>query len=130
MSVQPAAVLPSQPPLRLVADHDPVCDLTRREAEVLSMMARGMANSAICQQLYIAPKTLERHVQNIFLKLDLPPDATCHRRVSAVLAWLRSPAGRPSTAQVLPAGAPDRVGCTPAMGRPDAEEQRRWMQHA
>lgn len=133
MTVHTAALagISSEPSasLRLVADRDPVLALTRREREVMGLMATGQANGAICAELYIAPKTLERHVQNIFLKLDLPPDATCHRRVSAVLTWLRSPVSRTRPGQVLPAGVPDRVGCTVG-ARPNGEEQRLWMQHA
>ena len=118
-----------QPALRLVAERDPITSLTRREREVLALMAAGQGNSTICAQLFIAPKTLERHVQNIFLKLNLPPDAACHRRVCAVLAWLRSPVSRLRMTQVLPATVADRAGCTPD-ARPTGEEQRLWMQHA
>lgn len=124
MSVHTAAVA-----LRLVPDRDPVVALTRREREVLGLMACGMANAAICRELYIAPKTLERHVQNIFLKLDLPPDAASHRRVCAVLAWLGSPISQALPGQVLPAAAPDRVGCTFG-ARPNGEEQHLWTHHA
>jgi DNA-binding NarL/FixJ family response regulator len=70
--------------------HDPVRRLTEREREVLALMAQGWSNAAIGEALTIAPKTLERHVQNIFAKLDLHPGARHHRRVLAVLAWLRS----------------------------------------
>ncbi len=79
--------------LRLVTIRpaDPVAELTRRERQVLSLMAEGRSNNAICGELFISPKTLERHVQHIFTKLDLPPSADQHRRVRAVLAWLRSP---------------------------------------
>lgn len=82
-----------RPPLRLIAPRtvDPVAELTRREREVLALMAQGHSNQAICEQLFISAKTLERHVQHIFTKLDLPPSADQHRRVRAVLAWLRSP---------------------------------------
>lgn len=72
---------------------DPVTELTPREREVLSLMAEGHSNLAICETLFISPKTLERHVQHIFTKLDLPPSADQHRRVRAVLMWLASPLG-------------------------------------
>jgi DNA-binding NarL/FixJ family response regulator len=83
----------ARPALHVVPDADPVAELTPREREVLSLMAEGHANQAICDLLFISPKTLERHVQHIFCKLDLPPSSEQHRRVCAVLAWLRSPLG-------------------------------------
>lgn len=82
-----------RPALRLVAPADPVAELTRREREVLGLMAKGRSNQAICDTLFISPKTLERHVQHIFTKLDLPPSPDDHRRVCAVLTWLNSPTG-------------------------------------
>lgn len=81
------------PPLHLVAPVDSVGDLTPREREVLGLMADGRSNHAICGELFISPKTLERHVQHVFTKLGLPPSSTDHRRVRAVLAWLGSPHG-------------------------------------
>jgi DNA-binding NarL/FixJ family response regulator len=81
-----------RPALRLVPHPaDPVMALTRRERQVLGLIAEGRSNNAICGELFISPKTLERHVQHIFAKLELPPSADQHRRVRAVLAWLRSP---------------------------------------
>jgi len=82
-----------RPSLRLVPTWpaDPVRNLTRRERQVLGLMAEGRSNNAICGELFISPKTLERHVQHIFAKLELPPSADQHRRVRAVLTWLRSP---------------------------------------
>lgn len=62
-------------------------DLTRREREVLGLMAHGMTNVAICQELWISDKTLESHVARIYGKLGLPPCTTVHRRVAAVLTW-------------------------------------------
>jgi DNA-binding NarL/FixJ family response regulator len=82
-----------RPDLRVIAPSDPVAELTPREREVLSLMADGYANQAICDELYISPKTLERHVQHIFTKLGLPPSTDRHRRVCAVLAWIQSPLG-------------------------------------
>ena len=79
--------------LRLVAPIDPVAELTPREREVLGLMAQGRSNQSICDVLFISPKTLERHVQHIFAKLDLPPSPDDHRRVCAVLTWLNSPVG-------------------------------------
>jgi DNA-binding NarL/FixJ family response regulator len=51
-------------------------------------MAQGLSNSAICATLVLAPVSVEKHITNIFTKLDLPPDADAHRRVRAVLAYL------------------------------------------
>ncbi len=64
--------------------------LTPREREVLSLMAEGHSNSAIARRLVVTDGAVEKHVKNIFTKLDLPPDEEQHRRVLAVLAYLRS----------------------------------------
>jgi DNA-binding NarL/FixJ family response regulator len=69
--------------------HSPLGHLTEREREVLALMAQGRSNQAIAEQLWMAPKTVETHVGNIFTKLDLPPTGQDHRRVLAVLAFLR-----------------------------------------
>ena len=78
---------------RLVAKKragDPLSALTDRERAVLALMARGFSNSAVSTELYLSAKTVEAHVRSIFTKLDLTPDAGGHRRVLAVLAFLRS----------------------------------------
>ena len=67
----------------------PLEHLTEREREVLALMAQGRSNQAIAERLWMAPKTVETHVGNIFTKLDLPPANQDHRRVLAVLAFLR-----------------------------------------
>jgi DNA-binding NarL/FixJ family response regulator len=64
--------------------------LTPREREVLSLMAEGRSNNAIAEQLVITERAVEKHVSNIFWKLDLPATGKDHRRVLAVLAWLQS----------------------------------------
>lgn len=64
--------------------------LTTRELEILGLMAEGHSNSAICGQLFLSPKTLETHISAIFAKLGLLPAADDHRRVKAVLSYLRS----------------------------------------
>ena len=69
--------------------HVPLDDLTEREREVLTLMAEGRSNQAICDRLFLAPKTVEAHIANIFSKLELLPAADDHRRVLAVLAHLR-----------------------------------------
>jgi serine/threonine-protein kinase len=67
----------------------PLQTLTEREQEVLALMAEGRSNQAIAGQLWMSPKTVETHVGSIFSKLGLAPDAGDHRRVLAVLAFLR-----------------------------------------
>jgi DNA-binding NarL/FixJ family response regulator len=64
--------------------------LTPREREVLSLMAEGRSNSALSEQLVITERAVEKHVSNIFWKLDLPATGKDHRRVLAVLAWLHA----------------------------------------
>ena len=67
----------------------PLDELTDREREVLALMAEGRSNQAICDTLFLAPKTVEAHIANIFSKLELLPAPDDHRRVLAVLAHLR-----------------------------------------
>ena len=71
-------------------EHDPLGELTPREREVLGLMAEGLSNRGICARLVLSPKTIETHVNSIFLKLGLMPATDDHRRVLAVLAFLRS----------------------------------------
>jgi DNA-binding NarL/FixJ family response regulator len=67
----------------------PVDALTPRERDVLGLMAEGRTNAAIASALVIGAGAVEKHVNNIFMKLDLPPSDTDHRRVLAVLTFLR-----------------------------------------
>jgi DNA-binding NarL/FixJ family response regulator len=67
---------------------DPLERLSPREREVLGLMAEGRSNSAIAQSLVVSDGAVEKHVRNIFTKLDLAPAETDHRRVLAVLQWL------------------------------------------
>jgi DNA-binding NarL/FixJ family response regulator len=64
--------------------------LTPREREVLSLMAEGRTNSAIAAELVVTERAVEKHISNIFWKLDLPATGKDHRRVLAVLAWLQA----------------------------------------
>jgi DNA-binding NarL/FixJ family response regulator len=68
----------------------PLEALTPREREVLGLMAEGRSNAAIADALVVTPGAVEKHVSNIFGKLRLPPSEADHRRVLAVLAYLRS----------------------------------------
>jgi DNA-binding NarL/FixJ family response regulator len=67
-----------------------VSGLTRRERQVLSMMAEGRSNAAIAAALVVSPGAVEKHVASIFAKLGLPPSDSDNRRVLAVLHYLRS----------------------------------------
>jgi DNA-binding NarL/FixJ family response regulator/class 3 adenylate cyclase len=69
---------------------NPIDGLTPREREVLELMAEGRSNQAIGERLFITPRAVEKHITGIFAKLGLPPAPEDHRRVLAVLAFLRS----------------------------------------
>jgi DNA-binding NarL/FixJ family response regulator len=70
---------------------DPLNRLTPREREVLSLMAQGKSNNAIAEDLVVSLGAVEKHVTNIFMKLDLLPDDNLyHRRVMAVVRYLES----------------------------------------
>jgi len=69
---------------------DPLSALTPRENEVLALMAEGRSNTAIAAQMVVTERAVEKHVTSIFSKLDLPPAVEDHRRVLAVLTWLRA----------------------------------------
>jgi DNA-binding NarL/FixJ family response regulator len=68
---------------------DPLAQLSERELEVLALMAEGRSNQAIAEELVLAGRTVEKHVKSIFSKLELSPAPQDHRRVLAVLAFLR-----------------------------------------
>ncbi len=71
---------------------DPIDELSPREREVLELMAEGRSNAGICAKLFLSSKTVETHVSSIFNKLRLAQAADDHRRVLAVLAYLRAEA--------------------------------------
>jgi DNA-binding NarL/FixJ family response regulator len=68
----------------------PLEQLTRREREVLSLMAEGLTDRGISERLFVTPNTVETHVRHIIGKLALPASPTDNRRVHAVLAYLRA----------------------------------------
>jgi DNA-binding NarL/FixJ family response regulator len=70
-------------------EEGPLDSLTAREREVLGLMAEGRTNRAIAGELFVSERAVERHVTSIFSKLDLPTGEQDHRRVLAVLAYLR-----------------------------------------
>lgn len=69
---------------------DPLAALTARERELLALMAEGCSNTAIAQRLVLSASAVEKHIGNVFAKLGLPPDDAQHRRVMAVLTYLRA----------------------------------------
>jgi DNA-binding NarL/FixJ family response regulator len=94
--------------------HDPLDELTAREREVLSLVAEGRSNRAIAETLVVTERTVEAHITQIFLKLGLREEASSHRRVLAVLAYLRGSAG-----------ASHNTGPTNPVAAPDARDPRR-----
>ncbi|MEV8535318.1 response regulator transcription factor [Streptomyces sp. NPDC051211] len=69
---------------------DPLAALTPREREVLGLVAEGKSNGAIARELVVSEAAVGKHIGNILAKLDLPPAEETHRRVLAVLAYLRA----------------------------------------
>ena len=73
-----------------IAENSPLRTLTRRELEVLSLMAKACTNSTIASILYIQPRTVEHHINSIFSKLGISPENGQHARVQAVLGFLKA----------------------------------------
>jgi DNA-binding NarL/FixJ family response regulator len=69
---------------------DPLAELTAREREVLALVAEGRSNRAIAAELFITERTVEAHITQVFMKLGLREQPLTHRRVLAVLTYLRS----------------------------------------
>jgi len=91
--VEGGSVLDPEVVSRLLArrrDDDPLAALTPRERDVLALMAEGRSNRAIAAELVVSEGAVQKHIGNIFLKLDLLPSDEDHRRVLAVRAWLAS----------------------------------------
>lgn len=70
-------------------DDDPLATLSRREHDVLELVAEGLSNKAIADRLHVAARTVESHVTQVFLKLGVDTSPDSHRRVLAVLSFLR-----------------------------------------
>ena len=69
---------------------DPLAEISPRERQVLALMAEGRSNHAIATELVVTERAVEKHVTSIFTKLNLPPTADDHRRVLAVLTYLKA----------------------------------------
>lgn len=82
--------------LQSSARAEPLQRLSRREREVLGLMAEGCSNSAIAGRLTVSDGAVAKHIANIFTKLELAPDEDANRRVLAVLAYLN---GSPTTSR-------------------------------
>jgi len=82
-----------------VPENSPLKELTRREMEVLSLIAKACTNQTIASILYIQPRTVEHHINSIFSKLGISPDSGQHARVQAVLAYLKA-TGQSQTANL------------------------------
>ncbi|MBJ7459687.1 MAG: response regulator transcription factor [Thermoleophilaceae bacterium] len=87
MALDPEAVSQLMSPARAV--DGPFAELTERERDVLDLMAQGRSNKGIAGELFVTEGAVEKHISKIFDKLDLPPSGEDHRRVLAVIDYLR-----------------------------------------
>jgi DNA-binding CsgD family transcriptional regulator len=85
----------------------PLAGLTARELDVLREMAQGRGNAGIAGRLALSESSVEKHVNAIFAKLGLSGEQAIHRRVAAVLTFLRDAGLRPPSEPVLPGGGPE-----------------------
>ena len=85
--------------LRTRRVQDPIARLTTRQREALELLAQGRTNKAIAEQMNVAVPTVEAYLSEVFKALDIPTSPDDHKRVLAVLAWLRSAGPRPSGPQ-------------------------------
>ena len=90
---------------------DPLDALTPREREVLELMAEGRSNQAIAERMFVTLRAVEKHVTSIFTKLDLPASSDDHRRVLAVLTFLRTEDSAGGATSVPPRGPGCRASC-------------------
>ena len=82
-------------PVWIGREGDALSVLSDREREVLSLMAEGLTNSGIAQRLVLTERTVEGHVRSVLMKLDLPGGEDAHRRVLAVIVYLRAASSAP-----------------------------------
>jgi DNA-binding NarL/FixJ family response regulator len=96
--------------LRAVPPPDPLDQLTPREREVLGLMAQGMSNSGIAERLFVTIPAVERHVTGILAKLAKGPCPRQHRRVLAILEYLRGGQAPPAASSLLTQDTSGRDG--------------------
>ena len=101
-------------------------ELTEREREVLDCMARGHSNAAIAEELFIQPRTVERHIGSIFGKMRLQPQPKAHARVQAVLAFLHD-TGRLKEGQRVASANKQEDAAAPAA--PEQDDQPAFLRH-
>ena len=93
--------------LRSRSASGPLAALSKREREVLSLIAEGLSDRGIAQRLVVSLNTVGTHVQHVFTKLGLPDSSADNRRVRAAIAWLQAPA-RGTSPTDLGAASPPR----------------------